>query len=342
MNRNLRRSPGGSLGTRFAVALACTTLAVPVAHADSHAEAVVLFDQGIKDLKAGRIDKACGELQASLDLVKDSGTKGALARCNGLAGRVATAWLLWRELADTAPKPDLRSDAAAQAAKLEARLPHYTLKLAAPADNLVVEINGKPVATSVSVPVPIDPGKLTVNAVLRDGEHDASQPWSHEYAISEGQTLAIEIPKLAPLAPKPAEVKPVDVAHVERPAVDETTERRHRRHVVAVVLGAVAIGAGGAAGYFGYDAHNKWNDAKSTCGGSIGHCPTNAIPRSQAQVDNARTAALVSTITAAGAGALAVAAIVVWATAPSAETRPLAIAPTAGNGTVGFVLGGHF
>ena len=335
--------------TRFA-ALACAILGpslamAPTAHADSHAEAVVLFDQGLKDMKAGRLDKACGELQSSLALVKDSGTKGALARCNGLAGKVATAWLLWRELADTAPKPDLRSDAAAQAAKLEARLPRYAIKLAAPMDNLVVEINGVPVATSVSVPVPIDPGKLTVNAVRRDGDHDASQAWSHEYAISEGQTLTIEVPKLAPLAVavKPPVPRPVDVTHVDAPVVDgDAAERRHHRHVVAVVLGAVAIGAGGAAGYFGLDAHNKYNDAKATCGGMIDHCPTNALARSKAQVDNARTSALVSTIAGAGAGALAIAAIVVWATAPSAESRQVTVAPTAGNGSVGFVLGGQF
>src|SRR5882757_4868269 len=127
-----------------AAAVFALVMAVSVsspARADSQAEAVVLFDQGIKDMKAGRLDKACAELQSSLDLVKDSGTKGALARCHGLSGRVASAWLLWRELADTAPSAALRSDAAAQAAKLEPRLPKYTIKLAKPTPNLVVEIN---------------------------------------------------------------------------------------------------------------------------------------------------------------------------------------------------------
>src|SRR6185436_9902315 len=120
---------GSARRLRPAVAVAAVLAAAP-AQADPHAEAVVLFDQGIKDMKAGRLDKACPELQASLDLVKDSGTKGALARCHGLAGRVASAWLLWRELADTAPTAALRRDAAAQATKLEPRLPKYTIKLA--------------------------------------------------------------------------------------------------------------------------------------------------------------------------------------------------------------------
>ena len=139
--------------TRAAVALVLALAALASgaspAIADSQAEAVVLFDQGIKDMKAGRLDRACAELQSSLDLVKDSGTKGALARCHGLAGRVASAWLLWRELSDTAPSAALRTDAAAQAAKLEPRLPKYTIKLAGSTPGLVVEINDRSVASNV-------------------------------------------------------------------------------------------------------------------------------------------------------------------------------------------------
>ncbi|HEX4416790.1 MAG TPA: hypothetical protein VH165_02775 [Kofleriaceae bacterium] len=325
--------------------LAAIAATAAPARADSHTEAVVLFDQGIKDLRAGRIDKACNELQSSLELVKDSGTKGALARCNGLAGRVATAWILWRELADTAPKPDLRSDAAAQAAKLEARLPRYTLKIAAPMDDLVVEINGRGVASNMLVPVPIDPGKLTVTAVRRNGDRDISQLWSHEYAIAEGQTLAIEIPKLAVAAkPGPAAVVPVHGPEVS----SDVEQRRHRRHVLAAVLGAVAIGAGGVSGYFGYDASSKYSDAKTSCNGMITQCPGAGLRLSAQQVADARSSANVSTGVGIGAGALALVAIIVWATAPSLEQKPVAIAPTVGTagttgiGSVGIVLGGAF
>src|SRR5882724_11320571 len=123
-----------------AVALALSWAGGNHASADPKAEAVVLFDQGIQDLKAGRLDKACPELQASLQLVKDSGTKGALARCLGRSGRIASAWLLWRELSDTAPTAELRADAAAQAGRLEHRLPRYALKLAGPTPGLVVQV----------------------------------------------------------------------------------------------------------------------------------------------------------------------------------------------------------
>jgi hypothetical protein len=336
-------------GLSLGIALAIVTSAAP-ALADSHAEAVVLFDQGIKDMKAGKVDKACNELQASLDMVKDSGTKGALARCHGLAGRVAKAWLLWRELADTAPKPALRADAAAQAAKLEPRLPHYTIKLGAAMPNLVVQINGLDVAPDLAVAVPIDPGPVAVTAVRRDGDHDVSDMWSHEYQIAEGQTLAIEIPRIDVARPQAAAPPPttstaradlgVDV-HADEG--DDIAHRRHRRHVVSWVFGGLGAVAAGVGTYFALDANSKYSDAKDLCGGSIKPCQASGIDASRAKVNDARTSANLATGAFIGAGALVLTAIIVSATAPSAvEHRSVAIAPTATGSSLGVSLSGAF
>jgi hypothetical protein len=334
---------------RGALALAILGAAAP-ALADPHAEAVVLFDQGIKDLKAGRLDKACNELQASLDLVKDSGTKGALARCHGLAGRVARAWLLWRELADTAPKPALRADAAAQAAKLEPRLPHYTLRVAAPMPNLVVQINALTVpSTDLAVAVPIDPGPVAVTAVRRDGDRDVSDIWSHDYTIAEGQTLAIEIPKIetfavAPPPPPTTTTARADVQVDPRAGdADAIAHSRHRRHVVSWVLGGVGAVAAGAGVFFALDAHGKYNDAKTLCGGTIDQCKASGIDASKTKVNDARSAANIATGAFIGAGVLAAVAIIVSVTAPSeGEHRPVALAPTATANSFGLSLSGAF
>lgn len=327
---------------RVVLATLAIALAAAPAFADSRAEAVVLFDQGIKDMKAGNLDKACPELQSSLDLVKDSGTKGALARCHGLAGRIATAWLLWRELADTAPNARLRADAAAQAGKLEPRLPRYTVAVARALPGLSVQINGKDVATHVTIAVPIDPGTVTVSAVARDGERETTRRWTHDFTAVEGQTLAIEVPALEPL---PAGAPPVagTAAPARRPvAHDDTAARRHRRHVVGAVLGIVAVGVAGGATYFGLDARSKYDDAKQTCGGIIDNCAASSVAASQKQVDDARTSATISTIGFGVAGATAVTAIIVWATAPSLERKHLALAPQLSPDTAGFVLSGRF
>lgn len=321
----------------IALALGVAASAASPAIADSRAEAVVLFDQGIKDMKAGRLDKACAELQSSLDLVKDSGTKGALARCHGLAGRVASAWLLWRELADTAPTAALRTDAAAQATKLEPRLPKYKIKLRGSTPNLVVQINDRKIAANVPVAVPIDPGAISVSASGRDGDR-VTETWTHDYTAVEGETLAIEVPALAP---RPTAVaKPVK----KKPKVDtELADRRHRRHVIALVIGGVGLVAGGGGLFFGYDARSKFADARKACDGMIKQCPSDdQLARSQQLVKDARASATRSTILFGAAGAVMVTAAIVWISAPSLEAKRIAVAPAVGDGTIGLVLGGAF
>jgi hypothetical protein len=327
-----------------AVAIGASILAPAApAFADPQAEAVVLFDQGIKDMKAGRLDKACSELQASLQLVKDSGTKGALARCQGRAGRVASAWLLWRELADTAPTSELRGDAAAQASKLERRLPRYTLKLAGPTPGLVVQINGRDVPVEVPVPVPIDPGTVSVTASGRDGDRATTRIWSHDYDAVEGEILAIEIPVLEPLPVARPARPPRPVQPAEPDGSAEIAASRHRRHVVALVLGGVAVGAGAGGAVFGLDARSRYNDARRLCGpGSIDHCAANQVGAAQSRVDASRTSARWADGLAIGAGAAAIAAVIVWATAPSLEPRRVAVAPSVGGHSVCLVVGGAF
>jgi hypothetical protein len=203
-----------------------------------------------------------------------------------------------------------------------------------------VEINGKTVAANVSVAVPIDPGKVSVSARGRDDDRVVTETWTHDYTAVEGETLAIEIPALAsrpkvvdkPVAPKPeaATVHP------------ELASRRHRRHVIALVLGGVALGAGVGGTVFGLDARAKYADARRDCNGTIDQCPPDQIAASQQHVDDARTSATRSSILFGVAGAAVVGAVVVWITAPSLETKGVAVAPSVGRGSVGLVLGGAF
>jgi hypothetical protein len=327
------------LRSLVAVLLVGAVTAARPAAADPEAEAVALFDQGIKDMKAGHLEKACSELQASLQLVKDSGTKGALARCHGRVGRLASAWLLWRELSDTAPTAELRADAAAQAGKLERRLPRYTIKLAGPTPGLVVQVNGRDVAVDVPVAVPVDPGTVAVTAVGRDGERATTRSWSHEYTAVEGQTLAIEIPvlDLLPVARPPRVTRPAT------PVIDpELAARRHSRHVIALVLGGVAVGAAGGGTAFGWQASSRYSDAKQRCGGAINPCDPAEVMNAQHRVDAARRSALYSNIAFGAAGAAAVTAVILWATAPSLEAPPVAIAPSVTGGSLGLAVGGAF
>jgi len=312
------------LGLTLATCSFAPSFVASSAHADARAESVALFDEGIKNMKAGNFEKACSSFKRSNELVPDSGTKGSLARCYEKSGKLASSWLLWRELADTAPSADLRKAAAAQAAKLDARVPKYVVKITGPTPGLVVTINGKPIDASIDVPVPVDPGAVSAHATA-----PGHQDFRSAATEKEGGTLVIEVPALTAT---PAAVIAPPVVH------DDSAKRRHKRHLIGGTVVGLGAGAAIVGGIFGVVASGKYSDAKSTCGGSIDRCAPDRLDLAQGQVDDARSAAKLSSILFAAGGALVVTGAVLWISAPKAERSGVAIAPTAG----GFVVSGRF
>src|SRR4051812_47371971 len=78
--------------------LACLLFAVP-AHAQSpQAAAVVQFDKGRAALKANKFEEACKAFGESQKLDPANGTLFNLAECSEHIGKLATAWLAYREL----------------------------------------------------------------------------------------------------------------------------------------------------------------------------------------------------------------------------------------------------
>lgn len=240
------------------------------ATADAPADAVALFDQGIRDMEAGNFEAACPKLAASLARYDDSGTKGALAECYTKIGKLASAWNLWRNLADTAPAEDLKADAAANAKQLEPRVPRYVIKVAAsPPSDLTVTVGDKPVANpTLSVALPIDPGPFTVRATA-EGRED----WTQTYQAVEAQTTTVEIPaltaKAAPPTPPPAVVAPPPVsAQVDTSSPGMFTSRRKLALGVAGA-GTASLVVGFILGSKAYDkrdrAHELCPDVEMPC-----------------------------------------------------------------------------
>jgi hypothetical protein len=293
------------------------------------AKAVALFDDGIKNMKAGNYERACKDLAASNALLPDSGTRGSLARCYTKLGKLTSAWLLWRELADTAPNPELRADARTQAAKLEARLSKYVIKVSRATTGLAVKLDGRQIDTSIDVPTPIDAGKYRLEASA-----PGHTPWQTDVIVVEGKTATFEVPVLVAVA-KPK------VPKEEKPVV--TTKPAGRGRKIAAITISV-LGAGGlvVGGVFGAKARTLNDEAKELCGGNIDQCPAGQIDASQAKVDDARKAATISTIAFAAGGALVVTGIILIVTAPKAEKRAVTIAPLIGDGGTGIALGGRF
>ena len=313
----------------FVLAAFVIALAGGVAFADAQAEAVSLFDQGIKEMKAGNFEKACKNLAQSLSLVNDSGTKGALARCYEKQGKLATSWLLWRELADTAPSADLRKDAAKQATKLDARVPKYQVAHVGMTPGLVLMVNDKTVDPLIDIPVPIDPGPVHVSATAPGHE-----PWKTELKAEEGKVLSIEVPEL--VASK--QVVPDKSKNDKGKKI--ATPGRGRR-LLGWTLAGVGVAAAGGGAFFGLQARSRYADAKDICGGTIDQCDPLKVDDAQAKVDSARSAGTLSTALFAAGGAAVVIGVVVIVTAPKAkakEQRTVSIAPAPG----GFTVFGRF
>lgn len=180
-----------------AVVLAAVGLGAPaLAHADheKEAEAEALFDQGMQDLAAKNLDRACPELAASLARRPDIATAGALAESATQAGNVATAWRLWTDLAASAPTAALQAEAAGNAKKLEARRPRVTVTRPAAPPEVTVTLGGVRLDPQ-TVPL-VDPGAVEVVASA-----PGYPPWRQTVQAVEAQPLVIVIPALVALAP---------------------------------------------------------------------------------------------------------------------------------------------
>lgn len=299
------------------------------ARADARTEAVMLFDEGLKEMRAGNYEKACKAFEESNARWPDSGTKGSLAKCYEKRGKLASSWLMWRELSDVARTTDLRKDAASHAAQLEPRVAKYVVKMIAQTPGLALSVNGRS-AGLTDMPVPIDAGPIVAIATAPD-----RTPWKIELAAVDGETVTIDVPALE--VPKII-VKPDDP---QPPRPIPVVDHGKRRRLVGYVIGGAGVAALIGGGGFGLAARSTFSDAKKTCGGSVDNCAPDRIAAAQVQVDQARTSGTVSSILFGAGAAAVVTAVVLVVTAPAAENR-VAITPIAAGNAAGFAISGRF
>jgi hypothetical protein len=175
-------------------------------------QAQSLFDEGRKQMKAGKLAEACAAFEASQKLDPAITTLLNLAECREQRGQLATAWGTFvdaNRMARGASDDKLAKVANTHAHKLEPRLSRLTISV--PADHQVpglAVLRGKdPVdPVSWSHALPIDGGSYTLTA-----RAPGREPWSVTRTIkNEGDSVTIEIPRLAELKPG---ASPVVVAH---------------------------------------------------------------------------------------------------------------------------------
>ena len=190
------------------------------AFADEHAAflAEAAFAEGVKLMRADHCAEAIVEFEKSQRLEPASGTALNLAYCQGRLGRLATAWLTYRQaltLAEAQGKPEHARIARTEGDKLEPELPRLSLIVpkgqgAPPA----IELDSAPLSPELwTLPIPLDPGDHVVAIIA-----NKAQVWQATVTLVRGQHATMELPPVHPppneqtAAPPPASPAPENEA----------------------------------------------------------------------------------------------------------------------------------
>jgi len=332
---------------RIGIILLLLCLVVPEARADDKAAAESAFVRGKRLMKEGKTQEACDAFSTSQRLDPQIGTQYNLAICYQDLGRLASAWVLFREVAQRDSNAARKKDSSKRADAIEPRL--SKLMIIAPATTgLKVTRDGVDVTNLVGVEDPVDPGKYRIEASAGEKE------FRREVEVKgEGVVVKVMVELDAGGTGGPATGG--DAAG--GPVVDDDEEEEidtggggSKRKIIGIstaAVGGVAIGVGL---FFGTQASASLQKAKDACGGDL-VCATDADRMiSQGHVDDARKKGNLSTLFVGAGVVAATAGVILWLTAPSGheagdeggDETALRFAPSLGPDGIGLVAAGVF
>jgi hypothetical protein len=307
-------------------ARSCAALAIMTASAsagaqptpDQRAAAAALFEDGKKLMAAGKLDQACPKLAESQNLDPGMGTLFNLALCHEKAGRTASAWVGFREvaaLAKAAGQGEREKVAHEKEAALEPKLIRLKITVSAGA-GVEVKRDGLVIGSAIwGTAVPVDPGKHVVSASA-----PGKETWETTITADQpGKTLTLEVPPLAekkgPAAtPPPSPIAPATPP--AQPAPDAAPPRPWQRPlgITSLAVGAVGLGVGTAFGFMAKSAFDGSNTS-GACDAKTNRCSDAGLDQ---RADAVKKGNIGTGLFIAGA-VLAAGGIVLWATAPSAK-----------------------
>jgi hypothetical protein len=315
------------------------------AFADSRTAAEAEFVKGKKLLKDGKTAEACAAFELSQKLDPQFGTQYNLALCFEKLGRVASAWILFRELAQRDGNATRKKDSARRSVDLEAQLTKLLITIDAPAAGLEILRDGVDVTQMVGIEDPVDPGRYHIVA-----RAPGLASWEMDVEVSgAGATVTVEIPKLREPPEQRLEEPATEPGQLPEPVAEPVDAPDPASPMPARKKGAIVLGGAGGVALvvglvYGAKARSSWADVQSLCGSDL-VCPDQHLANAEQLVEDTRSAGNLSSVLV-GAGAVAVAgAIWLWVTAPepAADDRVgLQLAPQVGPSGVGLVAAGWF
>lgn len=275
-----------------------------------------------------------GNYTAALQTFRDVGqvrmtpqVRFHIATCEEKLGRLVTAlggYQLAFADADNVGD-DFKAEVDRAVTRLQASIPKLVINRGTGAEAAEIELDGVALgASSVGVPVPLDPGPHSVNAKAPD-----SQPFSQTVTIAENEQKDIEV-VLVPMPPEQrANFGPG--GPVERP----------RSHVIPYVIGGVGVASLIGSGVLFGLRQSTLSDLESKCGAGRQSCPSN----SRGEVSNLSlyntTAQIALGVGVAGVGAAV--GILLWQRKHATTTATgMMFLPSAPNSLAGASWAGRF
>jgi hypothetical protein len=323
----------GCAGLAAAGAVLAAMALAPAASAQNASDAAAaeaLFNEAQRLATAGKYAEACPKFAESLRLDSGIGAMLYLADCWEKTGKTASAWAQFREAEQLASQQgDKRAVAAhKRAAQLEPNLARLVIRVAPGVD--VPGLDVKRDTTEVGraqwgVPVPVDPGQHTVTATAT-----GKKPQEVAVNVPAGTTpttldlVALQDEAAGPSAPAPAPAS-APAPMPDTPPADEGAHPGQTQRLLGLVAGGVGVVGIGIGSYFGFDTISK-NNASNTagnCNAATNACSQNGLDLRSA----AKSSGLVSTVAFAAGAAFLAGGVVLYLTAPHADSAA----------TVGFV-----
>ncbi len=306
-----------------------------VASGQDVSAAKALFEKGIDDLQAGKLDTACPAIAESYRLDPRPGTLFALAECFGKAGKTASAVARYEDYLSTFGRMTPAEQAKQHGRDASAREQHDRLKPHVPLLTLRLA-DGSPPGTTVSrdgvelgravfgIALPVDPGQHTVVTQAPGG------PATSEIvmlAADDKKDVTLKVKGAEPgAATGPGMVSPAPPpggggAGAASPPVvpDQPEPRGNGQRTAGFVVGGV-----GAVGLVVGAITGGLTLAKKSTISSNCNLVTKVCQNSTGQdaVSAAQTTGLVSTVAFIGGGVLLAGGVVVIVTAPKAGATP--------------------
>ncbi len=295
-------------------------------------KARAMFQRAIELEQAGNYTQALEQFRDVGQVRMTPQVRFHIASCEEKLGRLVTALGGYElALADAdSVGDDFKTEVDTAVTRLRASIPKLVIQRGNGAEAAEIQLDGVALgASSVGVPVPLDPGPHSINA-----KAPGFEPFSQTVTIAENEQKAVDIELTA--EPQPETTGPGGTSLQSAGLSDKPNKK-----IVPYVIGGVGVASLIGAGVLFGLRQSTLSDLESKCGPDRQSCPGSA----RGEVDNLKlyntTAQVALGVGVVGVGT-AVTLLLIQRKHDSAPTTGLMFTPDAPNAVAGASVRGSF